>query len=96
MDPYVYPGTHVLINKFDERNALKLLKLERRLSMLATLELRIKTFKIFNFSTLQYIHRKMFEDIYSWAGEIRKVESMHYSNEGFKNILCEIIAEREE
>lgn len=74
MDPYVYPNTHVLINKFDERNASKLLKLERRLSMLATLELRIKTFKIFNFSTLQYIHRKMFGDIYSWAGEIRKVD----------------------
>lgn len=74
MDPYVYPDTYVLINKFDERNASKLLKLERRLSMLATLELRIKTFKTFNFSTLQYIYRKMFEDIYSWAGEIRKVD----------------------
>ena len=40
MDPYVYPDTQVLKNKFDERNALMLQKLERRLSMLGALELR--------------------------------------------------------
>lgn len=74
MDPYVYPDTQVLKNKFDERNALMLQKLERRLSMLGALELRLKTFKKFDFDTLKYIHKGMFGSIYTWAGEIRTVD----------------------
>ena len=74
MDLYVYPDTQVLKNKFDERNALMLQKLERRLSMLGALELRLKTFEKFDFDTLKYIHKGMFGSIYTWAGEIRTVD----------------------
>lgn len=74
MDPYVYPHTQVLKNKFDVQDAVTLMKLERRLSMLSALELRLKTFEKFDFNTLKYIHKAMFGSVYIWAGEIRTID----------------------
>ena len=74
-DPYCYPGTSVLINLLDVRVADSLRDLEHGLTMelapsalaFATAELNLK------FSTLQGIHRLLFGDLYSWAGEVRTV-----------------------
>lgn len=68
MDPYVYPHTQVLKNKFDVQDAVTLMKLERRLSMLSALELRLKTFEKFDFNTLKYIHKAMFGSVYMGWG----------------------------
>jgi len=71
-DPYVYPGTTVLQNKFDIRDADQLDKVERRF-VTARLEQGPPTGG-FNLDHLRAIHRHLFQDVYAWAGEIRTVE----------------------
>lgn len=71
-DPYVYPGTTVLRNKLDIRNAAALDKTERRL---ATQRIRQGAPSgDFDLAHLKAIHRHLFQDVYDWAGEIRTVE----------------------
>lgn len=75
-DPYVYPGTTILKNKFDIRDEKILSTLERQITETRTLLLSREGSDIFegNFDLkhLQAIHRNMFSDIYDWAGELRK------------------------
>jgi cell filamentation protein len=71
-DPYVYPGTTVLRNKFSIRNARLLDRVERRFVVLRS-EHGIPT-GAFDLRHLQSVHRHLFQDIYEWAGEIRTVE----------------------
>ncbi|MEQ8829855.1 MAG: Fic family protein [Alphaproteobacteria bacterium] len=68
-DPYVYPGTEVLINRFDLRNDDLLHAHERALS-----RARIRRPPPLVSMTpkgLSEIHKHIFQDIYPWAGEIR-------------------------
>jgi cell filamentation protein len=71
-DPYVYPGTSILRNKLDLRDAKALGKFER----LATAERAAEGVPTGNFDLphLQAIHRHLFQDVFDWAGEIRTVE----------------------
>jgi cell filamentation protein len=71
-DPYVYPGTLILKNKFGLRNAEELDRLERRFATQRARE-GIPTGD-FDLKHLQIIHHKLFQDVYDWAGEIRTVE----------------------
>ena len=70
-DPYVYPGTDVLINNFDIRDAQELAFLEDLHAQMAywsvpqSLELTPE-----GYSTL---HKHIFGKLYPWAGEFRKV-----------------------
>jgi cell filamentation protein len=75
-DPYVYPGTDVLVNHFDVRDDDRLGRIERLVSFEAMVEImRDTTAKhSFDFDTLSWIHRKLFEDVYPFAGELRTVE----------------------
>lgn len=70
-DPYVYPGTHVLINRFDIRDADALDDVERFYAA------QRRTEGIprgdFDLNHLKAIHRHLFQDVYDWAGETRTV-----------------------
>lgn len=72
---YCYPDSDVLKNKMGIRDKEKLQQMERRLTMLRILELVDKPVQgKFDFQHLQSIHGYIFQDVYVWAGEIRKVD----------------------
>lgn len=71
-DPYTYPGSRVLRNKLDIREPAALDRVERRLVVQRTREgVPVGDFDL---AHLKDIHRHLFQDIYSWAGEVRNVE----------------------
>lgn len=73
-DKYVYPGTNVLINLFDERDPKKLEAFEVAFTGLRLAELSVKPIiGSFDFSHLKQIHKYIFQDIYPFAGQIRDV-----------------------
>ncbi len=86
-DPYAYPGTTTLKNKFDIRDRKILLTLERRITETKTLALSRTDSEIlkgsFNLEHLCAIHRYLFGDIYDWAGELRKNDFIGASKSAF-------------
>lgn len=75
VDPYAYPQTTVLKNKFGERSQQALEAKERRASFSARLTLPEAPFpRTFDLGHLQNIHRHLFQDVYSWAGDLRTVD----------------------
>jgi cell filamentation protein len=72
-DIYCYPGSDVLINKLGitEQAALDLAELE---FTQFRAEQYVPDFEDFSWATLRGIHFFLFQDIYSWAGEIRTVD----------------------
>jgi len=74
MDPYVYPGTNVLRNLRDIRDAGQLSQLEAIATTRRIIELAHKpVVGLFDVRHLQAIHRYIFQDVYEWAGEFRTV-----------------------
>jgi cell filamentation protein len=73
-DPYVYPGTNTLRNRYGIRDPAELARLEADLSArrLAVLEQR-RLAGAYDLTHLQAFHREIFGDVYEWAGEIRTV-----------------------
>lgn len=72
---YCYPDSDVLINKMGIRDQAKLEEAERRLTMFRMSDLlNTPVNGQFDLKHLQDIHRYLFQDLYSWAGEIRKVD----------------------
>lgn len=72
---YCYPNSDVLKNKIGIRNKEQLERLEKRLTMLRILELMDKPIQgKFDLGHLQSIHKYIFQDVYDWAGKIRKVD----------------------
>ncbi|HKS64546.1 MAG TPA: Fic family protein [Xanthobacteraceae bacterium] len=71
-DPYVYPGTSVLRNRFGLTDAADLDRVER----LHTVNRGYEPIPrgSFDLAHLRAIHRHLFQDIYEWAGELRTVE----------------------
>jgi cell filamentation protein len=71
-DPYVYPGTDILINKYSIEEQKPLHKIEGMLTGRRLLELMKNPIDgEFDLKHLQKIHKYIFQDLYSWAGEIR-------------------------
>jgi cell filamentation protein len=71
---YCYPGTNVLKNNFDIRDQELLKKIEREYSYFRISQLEVKPIKgNFDLRHLQQIHKYIFQDVYSWAGELRQV-----------------------
>ena len=71
-DPFCYPGSNVLINKYGIKNADRLSAVEREITarkMLQLLENPIHG--RFGFTHLKNIHKHIFSDLYDWAGTIR-------------------------
>ncbi len=72
---YCYPDSDVLMNKMDIRDQAKLEEAERRLTMFRMSDLLDTPVKgDFDLKHLQSIHRYLFQDLYSWAGQIRTVD----------------------
>lgn len=74
-DTYVYPGTEVLRNKADLRDADALDAFEADATAVRMLEL-VDAPVAGNFDLLHLcaIHRHLFQDVYDWAGEVRTVD----------------------
>lgn len=74
-DPYVYPGTTVLRNLLNERNQRELDRREYKLTYYRRLELDEEPIrKGFDFDRLKETHRRLFQDVYEWAGRPRTVD----------------------
>ena len=71
-DTYVYPGTRVLKNKLDIRDAEMLDFAERRYSTIRARQGIPQGG--FALRHLKAIHHHLFQDIYEWAGKTRTVE----------------------
>lgn len=77
MDPIsadCYPGTAVLINKFDIRDEEKLKEVEGVLTSARYVEwLSAPKAEDFDFEHYKAVHRFLFSDLYDWAGKVRTV-----------------------
>lgn len=75
MDPYVYADTDILINKLNIRDRQQLINVEAQLLIAAILAISSITHEIDfqKYESLQTIHHSLFHELYSWAGEIRRV-----------------------
>jgi cell filamentation protein len=72
-DPYVYPGTNVLINSGDYRVQAELNQFEEDAVLLAFAAMKRRRIQgPFNIHRLQETHRRIFSKVYPWAGELRK------------------------
>jgi cell filamentation protein len=73
-DPYVYPGTDVLRNRLDIRDAADLAEREAALSAIRIAQLERRFIPgDYDLAHLQATHRFIFGDVYPWAGELRTV-----------------------
>ena len=75
VDPYCYPDSSVLRNKFDIRDAQLLADVESLYSQqrLAELYTDHPVAGRFGLTHLSRIHRFVFQDVYDWAGKLRTV-----------------------
>lgn len=71
---YCYPGTEVLINNFGEHDPKILSQLERMCTAARIVDLlKDPVSGSFDLAHLKKIHLYIFQDIYTWAGQIRMV-----------------------
>jgi len=78
-DPYVYPGTNVLKNLFNERDKSRLDEKEQRVTFRAMKELGRNPVKgKLDGAHLKEIHKRIFEKIYPFAG--RDVKAVALAN----------------
>mgnify|MGYP004645592099 FL=1 len=71
-DIYVYEGTNVLKNKRGIRNNEDLDQFENAMTSLAIININ-RSFKFHDLNDIYEIHKMLFENVYDWAGEIRKI-----------------------
>jgi cell filamentation protein len=73
-DPYTDPDTGVLRNNLGLGAAAELAAAEREITHVALILLRESPVQAtYNLSHLCAIHRRIFGDIYDWAGQVRTV-----------------------
>src|SRR6267378_3166240 len=73
-DPYTYPGTDVLRNIPDIRDSRLMADLEANATAARLVELDAAPLDgRFDEAHLKAIHKHIFQDVYSWAGEFRTV-----------------------
>ena len=70
---YTYPASSVLRNKQEERDEQKARELEYRMVASKSLKLFINPIQVYSVEDILKIHQFLFEDMYHWAGEFRKV-----------------------
>ena len=103
-DPYTYPGTDVLRNIPDIRDPQRLAAFEANATAARLVELDAVPLKgAFNVAHLRAIHRHIFQDVYSWAGEFRTVNiskgghlfgAAAFVEQALHNVLRELPGER--
>ncbi|WP_088008707.1 Fic/DOC family protein [Indiicoccus explosivorum] len=80
---YCYPGTDVLINKFDIRDEEKLKEIEKVYTLFRLSELHLsRPADPPDMEAFLEIHRRIFQDVYDFAGELRK-EMISKGNSAF-------------
>jgi cell filamentation protein len=80
-DPYVYPGTNVLINNGDYHTQAELNQFEEDAVLLAFAAMKRRPIAgPFDVRRLQETHRRIFSKVYPWAGELRKDIGMMAKN----------------
>lgn len=74
-DPYVYPGTDILINKLDIKDKAILAKAEKIITYkkLSEFEFKAENFGKTSEKQVREIHKYLFGDLYPFAGEFRKI-----------------------
>ena len=72
-DPYVYEGTNVLINLANIKEQDKLDNYETTLSRVAIVELLKNPIDITSTKDIFEIHKRLFKEVYSWAGNPRTI-----------------------
>jgi cell filamentation protein len=83
-ESYCYPETNVLKNKLGIRDDNALTIAEREITSLKLLKLyNMPLMDEFNFEALCKIHKIIFEDIYEWAGQIRRGDFFSKGNSIF-------------
>ena len=74
-DTYCYPDSNVLRNLLGINDYDELVSAEGRLTVIAMIQLDADPVKgRFDTDHLKSIHRRIFKDIYDWAGEFKTVE----------------------
>ena len=73
-DPYVYEGTDILINKLNIKDEKQLNQIETSFAIFAIDELKNSEFQIESIFDCLEIHRRLFADLYSWAGQLRTID----------------------
>ena len=72
-DPYCYPGSSILRNNFDIRDAEELKTAEARVAAIALFALQDEPLSgPANEERLKVTHRAIFQNIYDWAGTYRQ------------------------
>jgi cell filamentation protein len=80
-DPYCYPGTDVLINRGDYRDQTALNSFESDAVFVASAKLKSHPIKgPFDVKRLKETHRRIFGNVYPWAGEFRQGIGMMTKN----------------
>ena len=75
-DPYCYPGTDVLINHGDYHIQAELNKFEADAVFVANAALKVRPITgPFNAARLRDTHRRIFGNVYPWAGEFRRASA---------------------
>ena len=73
-DPYVYPDSSVLRNRFGEHDAARLSEREAAATAVRIAELAERPIAgRYDLRHLQAVHAHIFGDVYDWAGELRTV-----------------------
>ena len=86
---HCYPGTSILINKFDIRDEGKLNEVESVVVSARYAEwLNVPKETSFDFEHYKAIHHFLFSDLYDWAGQVRTV---NISKKGTRFTLAENI-----
>jgi cell filamentation protein len=102
-DPYVYPGTSVLRNRFGEPDAGELARREAAATTVRIAELTERPIPgDYDLSHLQAFQRHIFGDVYEWAGGIRTVAIAkgdlfalpEHIEPYLADVLCQLPAER--
>ena len=70
---YTYPNSTVLINKQNVTNIEEAYRNEHLFVTRRLADLRLKTIEVYSISDILAIHKYLFQDVYSWAGQYRKV-----------------------
>ena len=75
-DSYCYPGSNVLVNLLNIRDADELAEAETEFTAerYRTYEAQQLSLADFSFEHLQHLHHHLFQDLYKWAGQPRKVD----------------------
>lgn len=85
-DVYCYPSSSVLKNKLDIQDQAQLDAFEADITIARIVAISHKSLEgNFDFDHLKRIHYEVFQDIYDWAGQVRRVDILR-ENSRFANV----------